>query len=380
MPKGLGRRLRVLIVTFARVHPLQIDIVRPDELTAGQVERWAALQAADTRLHSPFLSPWWARAVASAQGERANVKVALLHEGGRTAGFMAAKAGALTAMPAGAPMCDYQGMVAEPDAEFDAVRLVHALGVGRFDFCHMLEGQAAFAAHVKGSQPSFTIEMPEGYEPYALARRETGVTALRDTDKKRRKMEREAGAPVFAAFSRSKADFDQLLAWKRAQWKATGQTDVLGAGWTSRLVRDLFASRDPEFGGVLFTLHVGDKLVAAQFNLRAQGTINSWLIGHDPAFERWSPGMILFQDILRWMDSSPYWRLDLGAGDYRFKRELSNVVTPVSHGFVGAASPAALMRHAAYALRQAAEALPLGPVSELPGKAMRRLDLIRGLR
>jgi hypothetical protein len=31
-------------------------------------------------------------------------------------------------------------------------------------------------------------------------------------------------------------------------------------------------------------------------------------------------------------------------------------------------------------LRQAAEALPLGPVSELPGKAMRRLDLLRGLR
>jgi CelD/BcsL family acetyltransferase involved in cellulose biosynthesis len=80
------------------------------------------------------------------------------------------------------------------------------------------------------------------------------------------------------------------------------------------------------------------------------------------------------------MSNSPYWRLDLGAGDYRFKRELANVITPVSHGFIGAASPAALVRQAAYALRQAAESLPLGPVSELPGKAMRRLDLIRGLR
>jgi CelD/BcsL family acetyltransferase involved in cellulose biosynthesis len=304
----------------------------------------------------------------------------MLHDQGRPMGFMAAKAGAMTAMPVGAPMCDYQGLVAEAGVVFDPMQMVRALGVGRFDFCHMLEGQAPFESHIKGRQPSFSILMPEGYDAYAAARRETGVTALRDTDKKRRKMEREAGTPVFAAFSRSRADFDQLLAWKRAQWKATGQTDVLAAGWTSKLVRDLFHSRDPDFGGILFTLHVGERLVAAQFNLRAHGAINSWLIGHDPDFERWSPGMILFQDILRWMTDTPYWRLDLGAGDYRFKRELSNCVVPVGHGFVGAASPQAVMRHAAYAVRQAAEALPLGRMSELPGKAMRRLDLIRGLR
>ena len=37
------------------------------------------------------------------------------------------------------------------------------------------------------------------------------------------------------------------------------------------------------------------------------------------------------------------------------------------------------MRQAAYGVRQMAEALPLGRVSELPGKAMRRIDLLRGL-
>ena len=359
---------------------MQIEIVRPEDLSAARIHHWAALQRSDNRLHSPFLSPYWARAVSQAQGARSTVKVAVARQEGADVGYMAAKAGLLTAMPVGAPMCDYQGFVGEPGVTLDPVEMVRAMGLGRFDFCHMIEGQSAFAPYQRGDQPSFSVNMPEGYEAYAQARRATGVTALRDTDKKRRKMEREAGAPVFAAFSRSKSDFDQLIAWKRAQWKATGQTDVLAAGWTSRLVRDLFQSRDPDFGGVLFTLHVGEALVAAQFNIRSHGAINSWLIGHDPAFERWSPGMILFQDILRWMDSSPYWRLDLGAGDYRFKRELANVVTPVAHGFVGAGSPAAMLRGAAYALRDAAESLPLGPVSALPGKAMRRLDLIRGLR
>ena len=52
----------------------------------------------------------------------------------------------------------------------------------------------------------------------------------------------------------------------------------------------------------------------------------------------------------------------------------------VGHGFAGKPGAATLVRSAAYGLRGVAERLPLGPVSELPGKAMRRLDLIRGLR
>ena len=104
------------------------------------------------------------------------------------------------------------------------------------------------------------------------------------------------------------------------------------------------------------------------------------MIAHEAEFERYSPGLLLFQDILRWMDDQPYDRLDLGYGDYRFKRELSNLQRPLMHGFVGAPSAASLVREAAYGVRRAAEALPLGAVSELPGKAMRRLDLMRGLR
>ena len=93
---------------------MQIDIVRPENLTQTQVDRWAALQAAQPCWHSPFLSPWWARSVAKAQGSKANAKVAILRDGGEAVGFMAAKVGAMTAMPVGAPMCDYQGMVTAP--------------------------------------------------------------------------------------------------------------------------------------------------------------------------------------------------------------------------------------------------------------------------
>ncbi len=362
---------------------MKIEVVRPWELTADAVARWTALQSADRVLESPFLSPHWPRAVAKAQGaptDNRGVRVAVIGGLDDPKGFLAARVSAFSAMPAGAPMCDYQGLVAEPGLEVDPRAVVSALGVGRLDFSEMLQEQRVFAPHVRGSDVSRVIDVSYGYAAYEAERREAGVSALKDTDKKRRKVEREVGPVTFTAFSRSKADFDKLVEWKRAAWKATGQTDVFSADWPQRLVRGLFASRDPDFGGVLFTLHFGDQLAAAQLDIHGGRTVHSWIIGHEAAFERYSPGMILFQSILRWMDDVPYDRLDLGAGDYRFKRELANRTVGVSHGFVGNPSASALLRQAVYGVRQAAEALPLGRVSELPAKAMRRLDLLRGLR
>lgn len=362
---------------------MKIDVVRPWEMTAFAVERWAALQAADCALETPFLSPHWARAVARAQGPAngdRGVRVAVIGGMADPRGFLAARVGPFAAMPAGAPMCDYQGIVTEPGLELDPREIVQALGVGRLDFSHMLEGQPLFAPHAKGAQTSRIIDVSGGYAAYEAERRAAGVSALKDIDKKRRKIEREIGPVTFTAFSRIKSDFDQLIEWKQKAWRDTGQTDLFAAGWPLRLVRQLFGSRDPDFGGVMFTLRVGETLAAAQLNIRGGGTVHSWIIGHDSQFDRYSPGMMLFQDILRWMDDVPYSRLDLGAGDYRFKRELANTQVEVSHGFVGGLSAAAMMREAAYGLRRVAESLPLGQFSELPGKAMRRMDLLRGLR
>lgn len=359
---------------------LQIEVVRPQDLTPARLERWAQLQAQqDVVFDSPFLSPHWARAVDRAQG-RDGVRVAVLRREGADVGFMALQGAGVTALPAGAPMCDYQGLVAEAGIIVAPREIVAALGVQRFDFCHMLEASAPFAPFARGHMASHVVDIGGSYEAYAAERRAAGVGLLKDCDKKRRKAERELGPVRFTAFSRAAADFDQLIAWKRAQLRATHQSDIFAPGWTQRLVRDLFASRDPEFGGALFTLHFGERLAAAHLHLRGRRTIHGWLIAHDPEAERYSPGLLLFQDILRWMETTPYHRLDLGPGDYRFKRELANTEVSVGHGFVGVFSPATLVRRAAYGLRQAAESLPLGDLSQLPGKAMRRMDRLRGLR
>lgn len=360
---------------------MEVDVLRPLELSAAQVARWSELQATDPALDSPYLSPHWARAVARAQhDDPRGVRVAVMAENGCDLGFFAARTTGYTAMAPGSPMCDVQGVVAEPGLEVDARRLVQAMGLHRLDFSAMLESQAPFQPFARGQTWSHVVNVSGGYAGYEAERKAAGVGVLKDSDRKRRKAEREVGPAVFSAFSRSGAAFDQMLAWKRAQYAATNQIDIFDTPWTLRLVRDLFESREPDFGGALFTLHFGDRLAAVQFNLHGRHTVHAWFIAHDPELERYSPGILLFHDILRWMDQTPYSLLELGPGDYRFKRELANAGRALTHGFVGLPSPAAFVRGAAYGMVRAAEALPLGSVSELPAKALRRMDRWRGLR
>lgn len=363
---------------------MEIEVVRPCQLSTDDLAGWRAVQAAHPSLDTPFLSPGWSLAVERARADpKGGERVAVLRRNGRTLGYFPARLSGVTAMPIGAPMNDYQALVAEPGIAVNVRGLVRALGAHRLDFSHMMTCQTAFSPHMRGEQTSYVIDVAGGYGAYEAERRAAGSGVLKDIDKRRRKVEREVGAAVFTPFSDDRQAFDQLIDWKRRQYRATSQTDIFDAGWTQRLLTSLFSGDGKQgdgFGGGLFCLHIDGKLAAAHFHLIGRSSIHAWIIAHDEAFERYSPGLLLFQDILRWMDAQPYQTLDLGAGDYRFKQQLANRHRPVAHGFVGRPSPASLMRHAQYGVREAAERLPLGRMSALPAKAMRRLDQWRGLR
>lgn len=359
---------------------MEIEVRPPLSLSTEEVAAWTALQA-ETGLAAPFLSPHWARACASVDGpDCGHARVAVLREGGTPVGFFPARVCRNTALPVGAPLCDYQGVVASPGVEIDPRRLVRALRVSRLDLQNLLADQAPFAPYMRGEAESQVVSLRDGFDAYAAERRAAGTDILQDAAKKRRKLEREHGEAQFLALSSSAEDFDRLVAWKRAQYAATGQTDIFEAPWTLALLGKLRQQADPAFGGALFSLHVGGKLVAAHFALRAGEVLHAWFIAHDDAFGRYSPGVILIVEILKWASEQGFAELDLGPGDYRFKQSLANVKRKVAHGFVGRPSPATLARAVAYRVRDTAEALPLGRMSQLPGKAMRRLDLIRGLR
>jgi CelD/BcsL family acetyltransferase involved in cellulose biosynthesis len=365
-----------------RTTDIKLEVLLPGEVDRSLSQAWTTLAEQSPAYSSPFLSPKWVKAVDQAQGmaRPSGIKIILAHAGGEPLGFFSARTSLFTAMPVGAPMSDYQAMILAPGIVIDPKQIVRRLGVSRFDFSHLVGGNPGFSTHSRGQNDSWIVDLPDGYDAYREGRKAEGHKILPDLDKKRRKAEREIGKLTFRAFSRSRSDLDQLVRWKRGQYFQTGQTDVLATAWTRRLLDALFEGLDPTFGGTLFTLHADDRLIAAHYHLRGAHVLHGWLIAHDHEYDRYSPGLLLFQNIMQWMDGTPYSRLDLGAGDYRFKRQLATSSQTTEFGFVGIPSAASLVRGTEYNLRQVAERLPLGQFSEIPGKAMRRLDVYRSLR
>lgn len=356
---------------------MEIDVLRPRFLPPEMLARWRELQGSCIAWDSPFLSPYWPRALERAQdGVDRGLRIIILYDNGRPQGFMAVRKGAYTAMAAGAPLAACEGFVAAPDVEPDPMKLLRKLGVQRFDFSRMPSNQPGFTAYARGGSAGRIVDLADGYKTYASQRK----AELKDLSAKRREAERDVGKITFTAGSTSKADLERLIELKRGQSKADGQTDIFAAGWPERLLKGLLGMNEPGFGGLLFTLRVGGQLAAAQFHLAGERSLHAWVAAEEAPFAQYSPNLVLTQHIMRWMDKSPYQRIDLGVGDSPQAKAFANAEQPLMHGFVGRPSAASLMREAAYRLRHTAESLPLGAVSMLPGKAMQQADMMRGLR
>ena len=106
---------------------------------------------------------------------------------------------------------------------------------------------------------------------------------------------------------------------------------------------------------------------------------HGWFVAYDVNFGQHSPGQLLFGQLIRDMENTPYRILDFGSGDYRFKHEFCNLERAVAHGTISGGGVSGLARNAFYGARQWAENQKNERLARLPGKAMRRLDTYRGL-
>jgi CelD/BcsL family acetyltransferase involved in cellulose biosynthesis len=305
--------------------------------------------------------------------------VLIIRDGAEAVGFMSARVGMFSAIAVGSPFCDYQGPVLKPGVKLTSRELVAGLKVARIDLYNTPLSMDLLKGGMQGRDVSFAVDLSEGYEAYAKGRKAAKTDVLVDCRKKKAKLEREQGEVVFTPMSRDPAALEQLLAWKRAQFAATNQPDVLARDWVQTMIRLLFEEPTEHMGGALFTLHVDGQLAAAHFSLRGADVLHSWLIAHDERFCRSSPGCLLIHEILQWAPQNGFTELDFGPVDYGFKERFSNLRRHIGFGFVGRPAAATWARATAYAIRNSIEAMPLGRFSELPGKAMRRLDRTRAL-
>lgn len=352
---------------------MRIETIHPKEIGADEARLWRAHQAAASHLASPYLSPIWAQIVGAA---RKDALVCVI-EGGR--GFLGVqRSSAFAAMGLGAPIADYQGLVGEAGLRVESADLCRALKVGRIDLACVPQEQNAFD-HAAGAEGSWIADVSGGVEAYRAHVKKQRGKVVRQTDNRMRKLGEEHGALEFNVNPGARTHFDALLNWKLAQLKRAGQPAIWATPWVRDVVEATYASRDASLSGVFCSLTAGGKLAAASYALRSERVLHVWMLGHDEAYDAYSPGVIMARWLIEWAAGQGLSEVDFGIGDYQFKRHLSTGQRMLEWGAQSRPSLSAVVRQAQFAVRARVEALPQKRLAALPGKAMRRLDLMRGL-
>lgn len=356
---------------------MKITSVRPSELGPAELARWGALQDADPELADPYFSAGWALLVDSV---RSDARVAVFEDSRGIQGFLPVqKRSAFTAMAIGAPMCDYQGVIAAADAEIDLRRAAVAIGVERIDFAHAPATQAAFAPFVRATEVVRCADLSKGFAAYMAELKAAGSSSPKNYGWRGRKAEREIGPVQARGFAADPEGLETLIGWKRDQMRRTRQPDLFATRWVDQLVRRIAEGPLHDLEPAFFTVRINGQIAGAHLGLRRGKAMHNWLIAHDPALNAVSPGTLVWFAQLEIAAAAGVTEVDYGCGDYPYKRLSSNRSRTVGHGFIGRPGLASAVRGLQFTVRELMERAPAPAIADLPGKAMRRVDFYRGL-
>ncbi len=324
---------------------MDIAVHRPGDLTAADRAAWARMQSLAPEsgapaLSNPFLAPEFTLAVGR---HRPGVRVAVIREDGGPAAFFPFQRTAWgVGRAVGLGLSDCQGLVHRPGFQWDAQELLRACGLAVWEFDHLAEGQKPFESGATGSYPSPVIDVDQGYEAYLRHLRSHAPKFTRTTLAKERRLGRDAGEVRYVHDERDPAALRTLMAWKSAQYRRTGRSDRFARPWIVQLVRRLFHTRGQTCSGLLSVLYADGKPVAAHFGLRSEHVLACWFPAYDPAYARYSPGLVLHLRMARAAAGDGMAYLDLGRGAKEYKESLKTRDLSVSEGWVTRPHPVAL--------------------------------------
>jgi CelD/BcsL family acetyltransferase involved in cellulose biosynthesis len=330
---------------------MKVTVVRPGELGTPELELWREMARGSAALRNPFLSPEFTLAVGNA---RPAARVGVLEESSRIVGFFPhERRGRLLGTAVGAGISDCQALVHLPGLVWDAKELVRACGLPVWEFDHLIASQPAFAPHHTARHGSPVLDLSRGFPAYVQARsRETN--AITSLGRKVRKLAREVGELRFDFQSTDPAALRTLMDWKSDQYRRTRARDNFDTPWITQVVTELLGTQAAGCTGTLSVLHAGDRPIAAHFGIRSEDVLSYWFPSYDPAFGRYSTGIILLLRLAEAAADQGVTSVDLGRGQQRYKDELKSRELVVAEGRVGASGPAVAVRRTRAAVRSGA--------------------------
>jgi CelD/BcsL family acetyltransferase involved in cellulose biosynthesis len=311
------------------------------------------MQLAVPSLANPFLSPEFAMAVG---GFRPDARVAILTEGQSVTGFFPFERRRLGC---GVPICGWltpcQGVIHAPGAEWDPQDLLRGCRISAWRFDCLIADQQPFKSYHSVIAPSPMIDLSGGFEAYYAKLRVKSPRFCRELARRTRKIERELGELRVVADSRDVNVLRTLMAWKSERYRQTSHVDRFEQPWLAELLHILLTTRSAQLSGMLSALYAGDRLVAAQFGLRAGTLLVGWFTGYETSLRRYSPGLIHIKELAEEMAVAGVRVIDMGGGVKNYYKEtLKSYDGFVAQGVVTSRSVLGVAHHVRNALTRTA--------------------------
>jgi CelD/BcsL family acetyltransferase involved in cellulose biosynthesis len=321
---------------------VNVNVVKPRELSPELVHAWCRFLNDDPALYSPYFRPEFTMMVANV---RDDVEVAVIEEGNEVIGFFPfqRRPGNL-GKPVGGRLSDFQGIIGRADGIASAPLLMRTCGLAAWDFDHLLASQTLFAPYIRECERIACIDISKGWDAYVQCKRDTrsdlSPTAHRSfrglerrSKQKYRKLEREIGPVRFEMDATDEDLFKQVIEWKSQQYRRTNVTDVFARDWTTDLLKQILGFRTEAFSGMLSALYAGDRVIAIHMGMRSRNVLHCWFPAHDVSMGQYSPGNQLFFEMIKAAHQLGIVRIDLGKA-VDWKASFMNCTIPVVEGSV----------------------------------------------
>jgi CelD/BcsL family acetyltransferase involved in cellulose biosynthesis len=203
------------------------------------------------------------------------------------------------------------------------------------------------------------MDLSGGFDAYRTTRLNQSTDDLTQTARKIRKVQREMAPLRYDPCCADQAVLNTLIAWKTEQHQRMKVMKYLQPDWVRGLLERLIELRDGAFRGMLASLFLGDRLIAARFGLFSQGVLHASVMAYDVSLAKWSPGSMLLLQTAQSAQESGIRRIDLGKGPERYKQQLMSGATEVAEGSVDLRPMTAAIQRSWRRTRELVRASPL---------------------
>ncbi|WP_203292582.1 GNAT family N-acetyltransferase [Maricaulis parjimensis] len=355
---------------------MQIELKKPSTLSDAERQAWRAFTDADPAMGSPYFTHEFAECCEEA---RDDTRVIVAREKGVIKGFLPLQTGHFGyARPLAGPLGDVQGLIAEPGYLVDLAAWLKAAHIPVFEFHAALSSQAAFASHALARQGSWMVDLTDGFDAWYAQRQAVEAKAMRNVRTRYNRLEKIATEYSFVMADNRPEALEAMIGWKRAQYNETGVFDVFSVRWTRRLLEAVLKRESDEFSGMCSTLQIDGKIAAVHVGMSSRRQCQFWFPAFDRDYNQVSPGLLMLVETAKTCAGMGMSAIELGPGDFRFKKEMSSYQIGIASGFVANPSIMGMVRQSSAALTRSFEGKPETALSRLTGKAMRKIDRLAG--